>query len=81
MPQAPPPFRPALLSPLHWPAWIGLGAIRLVALLPHRWLLRIGRGLGWLFARAFGERRRLPARNNTRCFTDQDPGAAKGLLV
>jgi KDO2-lipid IV(A) lauroyltransferase len=46
MPQAPPPFRPALLSPLHWPAWIGLGAIRLVALLPHRWLLRIGRGLG-----------------------------------
>jgi KDO2-lipid IV(A) lauroyltransferase len=80
MPQAPPPFRPALLSPLHWPAWIGLGAIRLVALLPHRWLLRIGRGLGWLFARAFGERRRIAARNLALCFPDLDAGARMALL-
>ena len=80
MPQAAPPFRPALLSPLHWPAWIGLGAIRLVALLPHRWLLRIGRGLGWLFARAFGERRRIAARNLALCFPDLDAGARMALL-
>ena len=48
MPQPLPPFRAALLAPKHWPAWVGLGAIRLAACLPHAWLMRIGRGLGWL---------------------------------
>ena len=80
MPQAPPPFRPALLSPLHWPAWIGLGAIRLVAALPHRRLLRIGRALGWIAARVFGERRRVAARNLELCFPELDAGTRAALL-
>jgi len=80
MPQAPPPFRPALLSPLHWPAWIGLGAIGLVALLPYRWLLRIGRAFGALAARVFGERRRVAARNLALCFPELDAGARATLL-
>ena len=50
MPQALPPFRAGLLSPRHWPAWIGLGAIRLVACLPRSWLMRGGRAVGWLAA-------------------------------
>ena len=80
MPQAPPPFRPALLAPQHWPAWIGLGAIGLVARLPYRWLLRTGRGLGWLAARVFGERRRVAARNLELCFAELDAGARATLL-
>jgi KDO2-lipid IV(A) lauroyltransferase len=80
MPQPAPPFRPALLSPLHWPAWIGLGAIRLVAVLPHRWLLHIGRALGWIAARAFGERRRIAARNIDLCFPQLDADARATLL-
>jgi KDO2-lipid IV(A) lauroyltransferase len=80
MPQNPPPFRLALLSPLHWPAWIGLGAIRLVAVLPHRWLLRIGRVLGWIAARVFGERRRVAARNLELCFPELDAGTRATLL-
>ncbi|WP_395684055.1 LpxL/LpxP family Kdo(2)-lipid IV(A) lauroyl/palmitoleoyl acyltransferase [Dokdonella sp.] len=80
MPQPAPPFRPALLSPLHWPAWLGLGAIRLVALLPHRWLLRIGRGLGWIAARVFGERRRVAARNLELCFPELEAGTRAALL-
>jgi KDO2-lipid IV(A) lauroyltransferase len=31
MTQDAPPFRAALLAPRHWPAWIGLAAIWLVA--------------------------------------------------
>jgi len=80
MPQTPPPFRLALLSPLHWPAWVGLGAIRLVAVLPRRWLLRMGRALGWIAARAFGERRRVAARNLELCFPELDANARATLL-
>ena len=43
MTQHAPPFRPALLAPQHWPAWVGLGLIWLVARLPYRGLLGIAR--------------------------------------
>jgi KDO2-lipid IV(A) lauroyltransferase len=80
MPQTPPPFRLALLSPLHWPAWMGLGAIRLVAMLPRLWLLRLGRALGWIASRVFGERRRVAARNLELCFPELDADARATLL-
>jgi Kdo2-lipid IVA lauroyltransferase/acyltransferase len=66
-----PPFRPALLSARHWPAWIGLGVIWLVARVPYRVLLAIGRFLGWLAARLIGPDRRGTARRNIAlCFPD-----------
>jgi KDO2-lipid IV(A) lauroyltransferase len=80
MPQAPPPFRPALLAPRHWPAWVGLGAIALVAHLPYRWLLAVGRGLGWIAARVLGERRLVAARNLALCFPQLDDEARARLL-
>jgi len=80
MPQAPPPFRPALLAPRHWPAWLGLGAIGLVARLPYRWLLAIGRGLGWVAARCLGERRLVAARNIALCLPELDDAARARLL-
>ena len=80
MPQAAPPFRTALLAPHHWPAWIGLGLIRLVALLPHGLLLRIGRVLGAITARVFGERRRIAARNIELCFPAIAPDERARLL-
>ncbi len=45
-PRPSPPFRAALLAPRHWPAWLGLGLIRLLARLPYLVLLRIGGLLG-----------------------------------
>ena len=80
MPQALPPFRAALLSPRHWPAWIGLGAIRLVACLPRSWLMRGGRAVGWLAARIFGERRAIAARNLALCFPGLDEAERARLL-
>jgi len=75
-----PPFRPALLGPRHWPAWIGLGLLRLLALVPHRALLRIGAGLGWLAARLMRSRRRIAARNLALCFPDLAPVERARLL-
>lgn len=80
MPHAAPPFRTALLAPRHWPAWIGLGCIRLAALLPHRWLLGIGRAFGRLSGRLLGERRRVAERNLELCFPQLDATERANLL-
>jgi Kdo2-lipid IVA lauroyltransferase/acyltransferase len=80
MPQAKPPFRRSLLSPRHWPAWLGVGSIRLVAALPRSWLMCGGRAIGWLAARVFGERRAIAARNLELCFPTLEPVARAALL-
>lgn len=80
MPDALPPFRVALLSPRHWPAWIGLGLIRLLAALPYPLLLRVGHGLGALALRLLGSRRRIAARNLELCFPELDSAARARLL-
>src|SRR5665213_1317144 len=81
MPQAAPPFHFALLGPRHWPAWFGLGCIWLVARLPHAWLMRIGRSLGWLAARSMPGRREVAARNLALCFPEQSPAQRAALLA
>lgn len=80
MQQPPPPFRSNLLAPRHWPAWLGLGVIALVAQLLYRWLLAIGRFIGWIAARVLGERRRVAARNIALCFPELDEHARSDLL-
>src|SRR5687767_12512151 len=80
MPQALPPFRRSLLSPRHWPAWLGVGAIGLVACLPRSWLMRGGRAIGWLAAHVFGERREIAARNLELCFPMLEPAVRATLL-
>lgn len=80
MPQPAPPFRPALLAPRHWPAWFGLGCIWLLARLPYRWLLRLGRAAGWLAARIMRERRRVAARNLALCFPGMGNAQRQALL-
>ena len=75
-----PPFRPSLLDPRHWPAWIGLGLLWLLSRLPYRALMRTGRGLGWLVARIPGSRRRIAARNLELCFPQLDPQQHAALL-
>ena len=80
MPPAAPPFRAALLAPRHWPAWVGLGCIRLLASLPYRWLLRIGGAAGWLAARIMRQRRDVAARNLALCFPALDAAQRAALL-
>ncbi|MBL0162740.1 MAG: LpxL/LpxP family Kdo(2)-lipid IV(A) lauroyl/palmitoleoyl acyltransferase [Xanthomonadales bacterium] len=75
-----PRFRLSLLGPRHWPAWLGLGLLWLLARLPYRVLMRTGRGLGWLVARLPGSRRRIAARNLELCFPDLDRAEQADLL-
>ncbi|MBS0488163.1 MAG: LpxL/LpxP family Kdo(2)-lipid IV(A) lauroyl/palmitoleoyl acyltransferase [Proteobacteria bacterium] len=57
-----------LSSPRHWPSWIGLGVVRLIAKLPYRALRLLGRGLGMLTAYLPGARRRVAQCNLELCF-------------
>ena len=75
-----PHFRLGLLSPLHWPAWLGIGVLWLLARIPYPMLMRLGRGLGWCFARTPGSRRRIAERNLQLCFPELDAGRRAELL-
>jgi KDO2-lipid IV(A) lauroyltransferase len=57
-------------APRYWPAWIGMGALRIVCLLPHRVALTVGRGLGRIAERLAGGRRAVVRRNIELCFPE-----------
>ncbi|MBV4534348.1 lipid A biosynthesis lauroyl acyltransferase [Pseudomonas sp. SWRI107] len=63
-----PRFRTFYLHPQFWALWLGLGLLWLIAQLPYRVLLGLGRGLGAVMFRLAGERRRIAARNLELCF-------------
>ncbi|MET0255269.1 MAG: lipid A biosynthesis lauroyl acyltransferase, partial [Luteibacter sp.] len=69
-----------LLTPRQWPAWIGVGFIWLIAHLPFRWLMRLGRLAGRLALHLNPERRRIASTNIALCFPELDPEAQKALV-
>ena len=72
---APPPR-----SPASWPAWLGIGALALLARLP--WPLQrvLGRIAGDVLRLLLRERRRIAARNLDLCFPGLDAAARAALL-
>lgn len=75
-----PAFSRSLLAPRHWPAWIGAGAIWLIAQLPYAALLWVGRRLGGLVLRIPSARRHIAEVNLALCFPELD-GRARRTLV
>ena len=75
-----PRFRRLFLHPRFWALWLGLGLLWLVAQLPYRALLGLGRVLGALMYRAAGERRRIAARNLELCFPELSSDERQRLL-
>lgn len=69
---APPPFPRKLLAPRHWPAWLGIGFIRAVVLLPARWILALGAAFGTAASPLLRTRRHVIARNLEVCFPELD---------
>ncbi|TDR23653.1 LpxL/LpxP family Kdo(2)-lipid IV(A) lauroyl/palmitoleoyl acyltransferase [Marinicella litoralis] len=61
-------------------AWIVFALLWLLAHLPFRLLLLIGRGLGWLFRVGLKSRRQVVRKNLTACFPDLDHAATEKLL-
>jgi KDO2-lipid IV(A) lauroyltransferase len=72
--------RADLLHPRRWLSWLGLGIVRLIARLPYRALLALGRLLGAATARLPGERRHVARRNIELCFPELDATAREALL-
>jgi len=68
------------LGPRHWPAWLGIGLMALLARLPWRLQRRLGAGLGALMLHLMRTRRAVAARNLELCFPELDPPARARLL-
>lgn len=66
-------------APRYWPTWLGMAALRLVCLLPHRPALAVGRALGRIAERLSGSRRAVVRRNIQLCFPDLDTAARNEL--
>jgi len=75
-----PSFRLAFLNPRYWPLWLGLGLLWLLVQLPYAVLLRLARGLGWIFYHVAGQRRTIARRNLELCFPQLDEQARDRLL-
>ncbi len=72
------PSKPAFWSNL--PAWIIYSLCWLLAHLPYRLLLSLGRGIGWLFRIGLKSRRKVVEKNLRACFPDLDNAAIEQLL-
>ena len=72
------PIRPAFWS--HLPAWLLYGLCYLLAHLPYRLLLAIGRGIGWLFRVGLKSRRKVVEKNLAACFPELNKQQRAKLL-
>ncbi|MDE2307405.1 MAG: LpxL/LpxP family Kdo(2)-lipid IV(A) lauroyl/palmitoleoyl acyltransferase [Xanthomonadaceae bacterium] len=75
-----PTFTRSLLSPRHWPAWLGVGMIWLIAHLRYPALLWLGRRLGALVQWIPSARRRIAEANIALCFPGLDATARASLV-
>ena len=75
-----PVFHAAFLHPRFWLLWLGLGLLWLIAQLPYKVLLGLGRGLGALMYRLASSRRKIAARNLQLCFPQMPAAERKALL-
>ncbi len=57
-------------TPRYWPTWFGLGLLRLTCLLPFKWQIGLGMGIGRLAHRVGAERRAITRRNLELCFPE-----------
>jgi len=70
----------SLLAPRHWPAWIGVAALHLIARLPRPGLMALGRLLGAIIQRFPSPRRHVAETNIALCFPELDAGARAALV-
>ncbi len=74
-------FHPGhFLAPRHWPTWLGLGLLRLCALLPYPLLLLLGDAVGLLMYALVAPRRRVAQTNIRLCFPELDAAAREKLV-
>ncbi|SEL76814.1 KDO2-lipid IV(A) lauroyltransferase [Atopomonas hussainii] len=72
-------FKQHFLHPKHWPLWLGLGVGWLIAQLPYRLLLALGRVVGALMYRVAHDRRHIVETNLALCFPELSPAEREQL--
>jgi KDO2-lipid IV(A) lauroyltransferase len=75
-----PTFTRSLLAPRHWPAWLGVATIWLIARLPQPALMWLGQRLGALVLRIPSARRHIAEANIALCFPGLDDTARAALV-
>nr|WP_205746342.1 LpxL/LpxP family Kdo(2)-lipid IV(A) lauroyl/palmitoleoyl acyltransferase [Dyella amyloliquefaciens] len=75
-----PSFTPSLLAPQHWPGWLGVGVIWLIARLPRTWLMALGGFLGQLVQRVPSPRRHIAEVNIALCFPELSKAEQAALV-
>jgi KDO2-lipid IV(A) lauroyltransferase len=68
------------LAPRYWSVWLGLGLMKLMAVLPFRWQLAAGGRIGRLLGKIARRRRRIAAINLDLCFPELSPVERNTLL-
>ena len=76
----PPVFRWSFLAPRFWLTWITLGVLFVIAHLPVRLNLLLGKGLGMLLFHLVPSRKRIAATNIALCFPELDLAAREHLV-
>lgn len=69
-----------LNHPKHWPAWIAIGCLRLLAFLPLPWLLAIGKVVGKATYRLLKRRRHIAEVNIALCFPELSASEQQRLV-
>ncbi|MGL5147428.1 MAG: LpxL/LpxP family Kdo(2)-lipid IV(A) lauroyl/palmitoleoyl acyltransferase, partial [Plesiomonas shigelloides] len=73
-------FSNHLYHPKYWLLWLGVGLMRLLSMLPLRWQMKLGAGLGSLVRRLAAGRRKTAMRNLELCFPSMDAAKRDALL-
>lgn len=71
---------PPPLAPRHWPTWLGIGTLALLARIPWPLQRAVGRAMGHVLRLALPSRRRIAERNIALCFPELDQDARDSLL-
>lgn len=69
------------LAPRYWPTWLGLGVLRVLALLPFAWQIRIGTAMGRMALRFSPHRRHVTRVNLELCFPALDAAQRQAMLI
>ena len=67
-------------QPRHWPVWLALAGMRLLAFCPYRMQLAAGRLLGRMAGLVLRKRRHIAAVNLALCFPQLDAAERDALL-
>jgi len=69
------------LAPKYWPLWLVFGLMRLISMLPLRWMQAIGAGIGLLIYRLVASRRRVARINIKQAYPDYSEEQIRELNI